>query len=423
MKQVIYRFLRFSEKYLKTDMVYIAKGSFWMTIGQGIAVLSSLFLSMVLARTISQELYGDYKFILSIAGIIGGLSLSGLGSSLTQAVAKGSYGTIYESFKTQLIWGSLLSLASLCTSFYYFLNDHINFSIAFIIVSLTLPITNSFSMYGAFLSGMKDFKRSTLYWIITQLLNVLTVSIIAIFNPNIILLIAGYFISTLIISIIFYIKVIRLYKPDPKTSDSSMIKYGHHLSVMGFIGTIANQADKILLFHFIGSAPLAVYSFANAIPEQARSFFKNIFNIGFPKFAELEEINLRKSISDKIIRLTGIAVIIVIVYYFISPFIYQVFFPKYTESIFYSQIYMLGLITFPGISLFATYFQIIKDTKTLYKLNIIGNVATIIFGLILIPKLGILGAVIENGISWTFMLLVNLFFFIQRRNKVYSLVK
>ena len=93
------------------------------------------------------------------------------------------------------------------------------------------------------------------------------------------------------------------------------------------------------------------------------------------------------------------------------------------ESIFYSQIYMLGLITFPGISLFATYFQIIKDTKTLYMLNIIGNVATIIFGLILIPKLGILGAVIENGISWTFMLLVNLFFFIQRINKVYSLVK
>lgn len=423
MKQVIYRFLRFSEKYLKTDMVYIAKGSFWMTIGQGIAVLSSLFLSIVLARTISQEMYGDYKFILSIAGIIGGLSLSGLGSSLTQAVAKGNYGTIYESFKTQLIWGSLLSLASLCTAFYYFLNDHINFSISFIIVSLTLPITNSFSMYGAFLSGMKDFKRSTLYWIITQLLNVLTVSIIAIFDPNIILLIAGYFISTLIVSIIFYIKVIRLYKPDPKTSDSSMIKYGHHLSVMGFIGTIANQADKILLFHFIGSAPLAVYSFANAIPEQARSFFKNIFNIGFPKFAELEESNLRKSISDKIIRLTGIAVVIVVAYYFISPFIYQVFFPKYTESIFYSQIYMLGLIAFPGISLFATYFQIIKDTKTLYKLNIIGNVATIIFGLILIPKLGILGAVIENGISWTFMLLINLFFFIQRRNKVYSLVK
>lgn len=423
MKQVIYRFLRFSEKYLKTDMVYIAKGSFWMTIGQGIAVVSSLFLSMVLARTISQELYGDYKFILSIAGIIGGLSLSGLGSSLTQAVAKGNQGTIYESFRTQLIWGSLLSLVSLFTSLYYYLNDHIAFSIAFIIISLTLPITNSFSMYGAFLSGMKDFKRSTLYWIVTQLFNVFIVSIIAIFKPSVVLLVIGYFGSTFILSIIFYIRVIRLYKPDPKTNDSSMIKYGHHLSIMGFIGTIANQVDKILLFHFIGSAPLAVYSFANAIPEQARSFFKNIFNIGFPKFAELKEDELRKSISDKIMRLTAISVIVVIVYYFTSPYIYKIFFPKYIESIFYSQIYMLGLITFPGIALFASYFQIIKDTKTLYKLNIIGNVATIIFGLILIPKLGILGAVIENGISWTFMLLVNLFFFIQRRDKVYSLVE
>ncbi len=423
MKDSIYKVLRFSEKYLKTDMVYLAKGSFWLSIGQIVSVFSSLLLSLVLARALPQEVYGNYKFILSVAGIIGGLSLSGLGSSLTQAVAKGSYGTIFLAVKNQLIWGSIISIVSLGTGLYYFLNDNNLFAISFIIVSVTLPITNAVSMYGAFLSGKKDFKRGTIFWLVTQIVNVATVCIVAIFNPNIILLILGYFSSTLILNAIFYFYTIRVYKPSIDTADNSMIKYGHHLSVMGFIGTFANQVDKILLFHYIGSAPLAVYSFANALPEQVRSFFKNIFNIGLPKFAELNEKDLRYSITDKVTRLTFLSVLIVIAYYFLSPEIYALLFPKYIESIFYSRIYMLGLITFPGIYLLSLYFQIIKDTKTLYILNITGNIATIIFGMILIPKFGVLGAVIENGVSWLFMFILNLSFFIYRGKKINLLVK
>lgn len=188
MKDSIYKVLRFSEKYLKTDMVYLAKGSFWLSIGQVISVLSSLLLSLVLARALPQEVYGNYKFILSVAGIIGGLSLSGLGSSLTQAVAKGNYGTIFLAVKNQLVWGTIISLVSLGTGLYYFLNDNTVFAISFIIVSIALPVTNAVSMYGAFLSGKKDFKRGTIFWLVTQIVNVATVCAVAIFNPNIVFL-------------------------------------------------------------------------------------------------------------------------------------------------------------------------------------------------------------------------------------------
>ena len=72
---------------------------------------------------------------------------------------------------------------------------------------------------------------------------------------------------------------------------------------------------------------------------------------------------------------------------------------------------MLGLIAIPGISLFGTYFQIKKATRTMYKLTIVSNVTTIILTFILIYNFGLKGAVIENGISWLIMLGVHYYYF------------
>jgi O-antigen/teichoic acid export membrane protein len=61
------------------------------------------------------------------------------------------------------------------------------------------------------------------------------------------------------------------------------------------------------------------------------------------------------------------------------------------------------------------YFQVLKDKSTLYKLNLISNIATIIFALVLIYFFGVWGAIIENSISWLFMFIVNLFFFLKEK--------
>jgi O-antigen/teichoic acid export membrane protein len=159
---------------------------------------------------------------------------------------------------------------------------------------------------------------------------------------------------------------------------------------------------------------LAVYSFAIAIPEQIKGSYKNLFNIALPKMASADQNLLKKSIIDKFIRLTTISVFIVVLYYFVSPYIYHIFFPKYLESIWYSQVYVLGLIAVPGIALFSMYFQVKQDRGTLYRLNLIGNIATIILTCVLVYRFGIVGAVIENGISWFILLFVNLYYFLRR---------
>ena len=81
------------------------------------------------------------------------------------------------------------------------------------------------------------------------------------------------------------------------------------------------------------------------------------------------------------------------------------------EAVIYSQIYILGLIAIPGISLFSTYFQIKKATKTMYKITTLSNITTILLTVVLVYNFGLKGAVIENGISWALMLGINYYFF------------
>jgi len=61
LKDKIYRLLRRSEKYFKTDMVYLAHGGFWLTLGQIISSAASFLLAIAFANLLPKETYGTYK--------------------------------------------------------------------------------------------------------------------------------------------------------------------------------------------------------------------------------------------------------------------------------------------------------------------------------------------------------------------------
>ena len=64
------RFLRWTEKYTRTDMVYLVSGGFWLSIAQiGTSILGFL-LTMVLANLLAPELLGEYRFLKGYRGNI-----------------------------------------------------------------------------------------------------------------------------------------------------------------------------------------------------------------------------------------------------------------------------------------------------------------------------------------------------------------
>lgn len=422
MRQLFIKLIRRSEPYLKTDMLYVVKSGFWLSLGQVISVLTVFASAVVFGWFLPKEVYGSYKFILSAVSILGSLSLSGMGTVVVQATAEGKEGVLRRAVKTSLKWGTVVWLTALLVAAYYYYNGQSVLSLSILIAGACTPFINAYSLINSLFSGRKDFRRSTLYAVSIQIVTTLFLIITAFWLQDALVLVAVNFLASAILNSLLYFYAINKWRPND-VADPEMIRYGKHISFMNFFGTLANQLDKILVFHWLGATELALYAFAIAIPEQIKGSYKNLFNIALPKmsalaFSELsieeEKRMLRKNVLDKFYRLTAITLVAVLAYWFVAPYIYLLFFPKYLDSVWYSQIYMLGLVAVPGIALFSSYFQVRKDTATLYKLNITGNVVTLILTALLIYFFGVTGAVIENGCSWFLMLLVNSYFFITR---------
>jgi len=407
LRSKIYILLRKSEKFFQTDMVYLAKGGFWLTLGQIVSSLSSFLLAIAFANLLPKETYGTYKYVLSLVGILSVFTLSGMGTSLTRSVARGFEGSLKPILKEKIKWGSIGSIVSLGIATYYYLNGNPTLTICFVMTTVFLPFMDSFNIYISFLNGRKNFKLASKYHIITQLISSTLMILILIFSKNILLILFTYFISYTSCRFIFFKLTTKKEKPNSRI-ETNTTSYGKHLSLMNVVGLIASQIDKILVFHFLGAAELAIYSIAIAMPEQIKGFLKNINTLSLPKFSEKSIIEIKKTIYQKIKKLFLVLILIVILYWLTAPYIFKIFFPRYIDSLYFSRLLGISLIAVPT-TIFTSFLQSQKYKKELYKLNIIGNLINIALSFFFIYYFSILGAIFAKIISRFFILIYSYF--------------
>jgi O-antigen/teichoic acid export membrane protein len=390
LKSRTYDFLRWSQKYTGTDNVYLAKGGFWLTLGQIISAGASFLLAIAFANLLDPVTYGNYKYIISIVGILGIFSLSGMGTAITQAVARGLEGSFYTGFKTKLKWSLLGSLAAIGGAVYYWLRGNDLLPIPLLISAIFLPLMQASQIYGSFLTGKKLFNAKVKYSSFSQIISVVVIIAALFLTKNLFWLIAVYLISHTILNFFFYWFTQKRFQPNKK-EDSQTLLYGKHLSLMDVLSTTSAYIDKILLFTLVGSTQLAIYSFAIIIPDQINSILKNINTLALPKLSTKSLDQTRSTLISKIKKMLLILIPIVIVYWIAAPHIYKIFFPQYGDSIPYSRLLMLSLVTVLT-SLIVTAFQSQMMKRELYLTKLFSLVQIFLL-VVLIPLIGIWGAV------------------------------
>lgn len=341
-KSKIYNFLRWSEKYTKTDMVYLARGGFWLTSGQTISFVLTFLLSVAFANLLPRETFGFYKYVLSVVPILAISTLSGINMAVAQAVARGYEGSLIPALKSKIRWGLLGALASLILAGYYYFQNNTILTISFLIAAVFLPFKDSFAIYGTLLQGRKLFNIITKYSVISQIVAIGVLIITLFITKNFLLILLIYFASWTFLHFLFLKITFKKFPPnqnqDPKTTS-----YGKHLSLINVIGILASYLDRLLIFHYLGPVNLAVYSFALAPVEQIKGLFKNIPTLALPKISprSFKEINLM--LYKRLFQLFLIGGFITLIYLLFAPYLFKILFPKYLDSVSFSQIFSITI--------------------------------------------------------------------------------
>lgn len=380
------------EKFLQTDISYLAKGGTWITINNVVSSIASFLLLVAFANLLPKNTYGTYQYVLSIAGILSIPTLSGINTSMVQAVARGYGGSIKKGLLTKIRWGLLGGLASIFISAYYYLNENSTLSVLFLITAAFVPMMDSFKIYGSYLSGKKLFKYSSIYGSIINIFRVVSLFVALLLTKNIIFIVLIYFVSNTLINSIFFWITLRKHLNKEEPEDSSAISYGKHLSLMSVLGNIATEVDKMFLFQYIGSVELAIYTFATSPVTRITTMLSPITTLAFPKFSENKPEVLKKTLPQKIFYLFVIVSIITGAYILAAPWIYRLLFPKYLDSVIYSQIFALSLLFYPQ-KLLPVALTAHQQKKALYVINTLSPIIKIIVLIILLPLFGIWGVI------------------------------
>lgn len=393
-KQKTYNLLRWSEKYFKTDMVYLTRSGFWINLTYVVDSLLSFVLAISFAYFLSQETYGVYKYIIAAAGVFAAFSLTGMNMAVVRASAQNFDGIFKRSLFVQLRWSIPQFLILCLVGLYYLFRGNDVLGISFLFIGLLAPLSSITNTYGAFLQGKKEFRTLALYGLASSLFNFTAISIAIIFIKNPVLLILIYYSARATANTFFCIRTFRKYRPTDLFRQQD-IDYGKHLSLMNIIGTIAGQIDSVVVFHYLGPVSVAIYNFATVMPERIKGLFGFVGTAALSRMSEKKDLEVGKNISHKIGLLVLIALGITFSYVIAAPFLFSLLFPKYIGSVLYSQIFSISIISIAGsIPIGALYAK--KLQKELYILNIAGPILKIVIFIAATYSFGLWGAIIAK---------------------------
>jgi O-antigen/teichoic acid export membrane protein len=390
--------LKSTDKYLGQHSSYIKKSSIWLTINQIITGLSGLLLSVAFAHLVDPYLYGTYKYILSIISILAVLTLPGLNSTYTQSVARGKDGDLYSILRHKIRAGFFVFIILGSIAFYYFLKDNSYLALAFLCGGLLLPLSELFSIYDAYLQGKKNISTSVKFNVLIQCIYVGFMLItLYFFSQEIILFLIVNFLSLAILRYIAFKYVCRKSELNQE-KEVGTLQFGYHLTFSNIIPVLSQYIDRIIVFQFIGPIQLAIYNFAIAIPDQIKSYFKSIQSIATPILSTSTSKNLSREVTKKTIFVCILIIISAILYTLIAPTFFGIFFPKYSESIRYSQVYSISIIAAAAV-LPIIAIQARKMSGLLYKYNTIRSIIQILSLIVFGYFFGLWGIIIARIIN------------------------
>lgn len=375
------------------DAHYFTKNTFWVLVGQAIASLAAFITTVVFANYVPKNIVGDYRLIISIYSVLTFFALSGLSAALIRSIVLGQDGALYTALAIKKKYGIIAFLVGAGIALYFWvLGGNAIFGISIFIMSLCLPIIESYSVYAPYLQGKHEFKYSSIYTGIIKLVSSLAVISAAYIVPETIYLIAAFYIAQAIAVYLQYKFLVKRFPPKNNIQDEGMLPYARHTTLAGVFYMLLGQADKFIVYHFFGPISLASYWIASTIPQEAGRVVVTALQVAYPKFVKGDHDIIKHILVKKLTTLTLVLLCASLSYTVLAyPFFY-IFFPQYVNEVNKSIVLMFGFAVIPHMFVWQ-YYTAKRNVKVVYINNIADPVLQVVLYLILIPPFGIWGLV------------------------------
>ena len=390
-------------KWLDIDIGYYIKNNSYIISAQGVVFLSGLASSVVLARLLSKEVYGQYNYFFSIIGILAISALPGMTAAIIHAVANGRDWVLVQSTKTRFKWCLIGAAVCILVGIYYYFSGETLLGKCFLLSSLFFPFHVSFNGFYAFLYGRQRFDLSSryrsIYWVLLTLAVILAVYL----TRNILWVITVYMATSALLHIVFMLSTIRAGNLN-RREDLTAITYGKQLTGIRSINIAASFIDKLIVGIAIGYSGLAVYSIAAMIARVPAVLATSVSQTIFSKIATMNEKVAYAEVKRRLPWLLVVMVIVCGIGALLCPYVIPwLYSSKYLESILYTQLLFIPVIfgTIANV-LRRGPLQAHRKTRQLFKLNIsvflFELVAMVIFAL----NFGIIGIIVARALARAF---------------------
>ena len=392
LRNLVYRALRGSEGLFKTDMIYLTKGGFWLSFGQVLSTLAALASAVVLANQLDQNTYGIYKYILTAFGLLATTNLLGINTSLTQSIIRDGESSVLPALREKIkwsLWGSVLAVAG---ALYYLYKGNTNYFALFALVAAFLPFLETLTIYDAVLQARKDFRKSTLYSLAVQMVASGSLIISTLLTENVVIIIAAFFGSTTLVKYWFYLKVTNSINPSG-VSGETVIPYGKYLSFISAFNNLTNYIDKLAIYFLLGPINLAIYSIAIAPVDHLKSLLKGVKTLSFLKLSGQDGLGMEGRLRYRLGLLSVLVLAASAAYVFVAPYLFSILFPKYIESIIYSQVFALSLFAVITAFVAETALVAIGAKRQITQYNLFNNLFGLVIIMVFVYFYGLWGAV------------------------------
>jgi O-antigen/teichoic acid export membrane protein len=375
-----------------------------------------LIIVLILANFLSPNDYGNYKYVYSMVGILGVLSLSGgVRTTIIQSAAMGYDGILEVLHKKNPLLNAPMMFGAIVLGGYYIFQDNWLIGISVPILTLATIIANNGLLASAYLNGKSLQKELALFQVGIGSVNLIGLSLAVVLTSNVPLIITIASSTVAVASTWSYFYVKRRFVRNT-TVDEKIAHYGKHLGLLSIFTTIQQHIDSVLIFSTLGSGALATYAIATPLVDRILGFIKSSYFLVLPKFSEWGPSASMEKIYTRTVVSFSLGLIVWLFYFFCAPTVFGVMFPQYLSAVSLSILFALNIPLAAAVMIPHAYVDSLVEIRNKYILNgaiFFTRITTLPIGLY---WLGVSG-VIYSELLTRFVGLCILIFIVEKQRK------